>query len=133
CSLYGIADLELLVGDDHKFESRYTFSLVANLPEGREVFIERSPIHHIERLTAPVILFQGTEDLVVPANQAEVMAAALDARGVPHSAVFFAGEGHGFRQADNIVRCLEAELSFYAQTLGFPHPEGVDPVEVKHL
>ena len=45
----------------------------------------------------------------------------------------FEGEGHGFRQAANIIRCLEAELSFYAQVLGFPHPDGVDPVEVENL
>ena len=58
------------------------------------------------------------------------VSAALAAKGVPHSTVFFEGEGHGFRKAENIVRCLEGELSFYAQVLGFPHPEGVEPVVV---
>lgn len=133
CSLYGIGDLELLLVDDHKFESRYTLGLVAPFPEGRATYEERSPLRHVDGLDAPVILFQGTADRVVPPNQTEHMAAALDARGVTHSVVYFEGEGHGFRRAENIVRCLEAELSFYAQTLGFPHPEGVEPVEVHHL
>ena len=133
CSLYGIADLVLLTVDDHKFESRYTASLVAPYPEGAEVYRERSPIHHLERLTSPIIMFQGTDDKVVPPNQTQMVADALRGTSVPFSAVFFEGEGHGFRQAANIIRCLEAELSFYAQVLGFPHPDGVDPVEVENL
>lgn len=133
CSLYGIGDLSLLLADDHKFESRYTVGLVAPWPEGREVYEARSPLFHAGRIGAPVILFQGTADRVVPPEQTEQMAAALDARGVTHAVVYFDGEGHGFRRAANIVRCLEAELSFYAQTLGFPHPDGVEPVEISHL
>ena len=133
CSLYGIADLVLLTTDDHKFESRYTASLVAPYPEGAEIYRERSPIHHLDRLTSPLIMFQGLDDKVVPPSQTQVLVDALSATDVPFAAVFFEGEGHGFRQAANIVRCLEAELSFYAQVLGFPHPDGVAPVTVENL
>lgn len=133
CSLYGIADLELLTFDDHKFESRYTESLVAPYPAGIDVYRQRSPIHFLDRMSSPVILFQGTEDTVVPPSQAEVMEKALGERGIPHAAIYFKGEGHGFRQAANIIRCLEAELSFYAQVLGFPHPADVERVQVEHL
>lgn len=133
CSLYGIADLELLLVDDHKFESRYTTTLVAPHPEGADVYRERSPIHHLDALTSPLIMFQGLDDRVVPPAQTEMVANALRERGVPHAAIYFEGEGHGFRQAQNIKRCLEAELSFYSQVLGFPHPEGVEPVVVEHL
>ena len=66
-----------------------------------------------------------------PATQPAVD--ALAARGVPYAAVYFEGEGHGFRQAPNIRRCLEAELSFYAQVLWFPHPDEIDPVVVENL
>src|SRR5690606_8843360 len=130
CSLYGVGDLELLTSDDHKFESRYTQRLVGPYPERVDVYRERSPIHHLERFDAPLILFHGTEDRVVPPNQSQIVADALREKGVPHALVFFEGEGHGFRQAANIVRCLEGELSFYAQVLGFPHPDGVEPVPV---
>jgi len=133
CSLYGIADLALLLSDDHKFESRYTISLVAPYPEGAAVYEERSPIHHLDRLTAPLALFQGIDDKVVPPAQTRMVADALHERAVPYSVTYFAGEGHGFRQAQNIIRCLEGELSFYAQVLGFPHPEGVAPVTVENL
>lgn len=132
-SLYGIADLEALAGDDHKFESRYTHSLVAPYPEGAAIWRERSPIGEIARLRRPLILFQGTEDRVVPPAQSRMVAEALEAAGVAHAHLEFEGEGHGFRRAETLIRCLEAELSFYTQVLGLPHPADVEPVEVRHL
>jgi dipeptidyl aminopeptidase/acylaminoacyl peptidase len=127
-SHYGIGDLEALVRDTHKFESRYTDGLVGPYPEQRERYVERSPIHFPERLSCPVIFFQGLEDRVVPPNQAEAMVEALAARGIPHAYVPFEGEQHGFRKAENIATALEGELYFYSQILGFEvdvHPASV--------
>ncbi|HEX7096554.1 MAG TPA: S9 family peptidase [Acidimicrobiales bacterium] len=118
-SHHGIADLEALVRDTHKFESRYLDRLVAPYPEQRDVYVARSPIHHTERLSAPMIVLQGADDRVVPPNQAEMLVAALREKGIPHEYLLFEGEGHGFRRAENIVRALEAELAFYARVLGF--------------
>ena len=70
---------------------------------------------------------------MVPPSQSEVIVDALDRRGVPHSYVVFEGEGHGFRTAANVTRCLDAEWSFYCQVLGIPHPADVEPVVVRHL
>ncbi|MPY76098.1 MAG: prolyl oligopeptidase family serine peptidase [Alphaproteobacteria bacterium] len=121
-SHYGIGDLEALVRDTHKFESRYMDSLVGPWPEARETYRARSPIHHADRLDCPVIFFQGTEDKVVPPNQAEDMVAALRGKGIPVACLLFEGEGHGFRRAENIKRALEAELGFYGRIFGFsPH------------
>jgi dipeptidyl aminopeptidase/acylaminoacyl peptidase len=129
-SHYGVADPALLAAETHKFESRYLDGLLGPYPEARDVYEARSPLHHADRITAPIILFQGLEDRVVPPSQSEAMAAALARNGVPHAYVAVAGEQHGFRDAANIVRCLEAELSFYAQILGIPHPEGISRVEL---
>ena len=90
-SHYGIGNLEALAQDTHKFESRYTDWLVGPLPETQARYVERSPIHHVERLACPVIFFQGLEDRVVPPNQAESMVAVLAERGLPHGYVPFEG------------------------------------------
>jgi dipeptidyl aminopeptidase/acylaminoacyl peptidase len=132
-SHFGIADLELLARDTHKFESRYLDWLVGPYPGEQATYRERSPIHHLEGITRPVILFQGLEDRVVPPQQAEVMAAALRERGVPVAHLTFPGEGHGFRQAENIARTLEAELSFYGQVFGFAPAGEIEPVAVDGL
>lgn len=126
-SHYGIGDLEALARDTHKFESRYTDWLVGPLPETRARYVERSPIHHPERLGCPMIFFQGLEDRVVPPNQAEAMVEVLARRGIVHAYVPFEGEQHGFRRAENIRTALDGELYFYSQVFGFeaPQPPGV--------
>ena len=118
-SYYGIADLEALARDTHKFESRYMDRLVGPYPEQAELYRERSPINHVDGLSCPVIFFQGLEDAVVPPNQAEMMRDALEAKGLRVACLMFEGEQHGFRRAQTIVRALEAELGFYGEVFGF--------------
>jgi dipeptidyl aminopeptidase/acylaminoacyl peptidase len=130
-SHYGIADLAALAADTHKFESRYLDGLVGPYPEAADVYAERSPIHHLDGFDRPLIVFQGLEDEVVPPNQAEAIVAALEAKGVPVAYVPFAGEQHGFRQAPNIRRALEAELWFYGHVLGFAPADDIEPVEMR--
>ena len=112
-SYYGVSDLGVLVRDTHKFESRYLDSLIGPYPEMEAVYRERSPIFHTERLSAPIIFFQGDEDSVVPPNQAELMVDALRKKGTPVVYLLFKGEQHGFRKSENIKRALDAELEFY--------------------
>jgi len=117
-SYYGISDLEVLQQDTHKFESRYNDSLVGPYPEAKDVYYARSPIHFTDRLSCPIILFQGLDDKVVPPNQSEMMADAVRKKGLKVKYVTFEGEQHGFRKAENIVRALEEELAFYKDVFG---------------
>jgi dipeptidyl aminopeptidase/acylaminoacyl peptidase len=132
-SYYGVSDLEALAKDTHKFESRYLDRLIGPYPERRDLYLDRSPIHFTDRLSCPVILFQGLEDKVVPPNQAELMVEALRKKGLPVAYVAFVGEQHGFRRAENIKRTLEGELYFYARVFGFPLADAVEPVPIENL
>ncbi len=132
-SYYGVADLELLARDTHKFEAHYLDWLLGPLPQAASLYRARSPIHHLDHFDTPVILFHGEDDTVVPVSQAERLAAALSARRIPHALLRYAGEGHGFRKADNIRRSYEAELFFYARILGFPLVGDVAPVRITDL
>jgi dipeptidyl aminopeptidase/acylaminoacyl peptidase len=114
-SYYGVSDLEALARDTHKFESRYLESLVGPYPLRRDIYLARSPIHSAERLSCPVIFFQGLQDLVVPPAQAENMVQALRSRGLIAPLVTFANEQHGFRRKETIIRALTAELAFYCK------------------
>lgn len=132
-SLYGIADLAVLAGDTHKFESRYTDGLIGGTPdEVPEIYAARSPLEHLDGLNCPMLIQQGTADRVVPPNQATLMADAVRAKGLPVALVMFDGEGHGWRRAETIVASLEAGLSFYGQVFGF-EPAGVARLEVENL
>jgi dipeptidyl aminopeptidase/acylaminoacyl peptidase len=132
-SYYGVADLAALAADTHKFESRYLDRLVGPWPEAEAVYRARSPIHAAERLSAPLIVFQGAEDSVVPPAQAEVVVEALRANGLPVAYLLFEGEQHGFRRAGTIRRAAEAELWFYGRILGFEPADAIEPVDVENL
>lgn len=132
-SHFGVSDLEALEVDTHKFESQYSRSLIGPYPERRDLYFARSPIHFTDRLSCPVIFFQGLEDKVVPPNQAEMMVEALREKKLPVAYVTFEGEQHGFRQAKNIKRSLDGELYFYSRIFGFDLAEEVEPVEIENL
>jgi dipeptidyl aminopeptidase/acylaminoacyl peptidase len=128
---FGISDLETFAKETHKFESRYLDKLVGPYPQHRDRYVARSPIH--QRLSCPVIFFQGLEDAIVPPNQSERMYQALRAKGVATAYLAFEGEQHGFRRADTIRRCLEAELYFYAKVFGLELADPVEPVPIDNL
>ena len=132
-SYYGVSDLESLARDTHKFEARYLDRLIGRYEAHRDLYRDRSPIHRVNRLSCPVIFFQGLEDKVVPPDQAEKMVQALRAKGIPVAYVPFAGESHGFRRAENIRRALEAELYFYSRIFGFTPADAIAPVTIANL
>jgi len=132
-SYYGVSDLEAIAKDTHKFESHYLESLIGPYPEKRDSYVQRSPIHFTDRLSCPIIFFQGLEDKVVPPDQAVKMFDAVKSKGIPTAYVPFEGEQHGFRRAENIKRALEAELYFYSTVFGFQLTENIEPVEIKNM
>jgi dipeptidyl aminopeptidase/acylaminoacyl peptidase len=129
---FGVADLEALATDTHKFESRYLDRLIGPYPERRDLYRERSPIEHVEQFSRPLIVLQGLEDQIVLPNQATMIVEALERKRVPVAYLAFEGEQHGFRQEGNVRRALDSELSFYSQVLGFalPAEEGIAPVAI---
>jgi dipeptidyl aminopeptidase/acylaminoacyl peptidase len=116
-SRFGIADLETFRLQAPKFQAHELDRLVGPYPEALAIYRARSPLHAIDRIARPVLLLHGLEDTVVPPSQAQVMAEALERRGVQHVLLTFPGEGHGFRRPENIRRALEVELSFYVEAL----------------
>ena len=132
-SYYGVSDLEALATDTHKFESRYLDGLIGPYPERKDLYVARSPIHSAERLSCPVIFFQGLEDKVVPPNQAQMMVEILKAKGLPVAYVAYEGEQHGFRRAENIKRTLDGEFYFYSRVFKFELAESVEEVPIYNL
>lgn len=128
-SHYGIGDLTALARDTHKFESRYLDGLLGD----ESALVERSPINHLDRFNCPVIFFQGSEDKVVPPNQSQSMARALRAKGIPVAYLEFAGEGHGFRDADNIIRTVQAEYAFFCRVFEIEPADSLPDIAIDNL
>jgi dipeptidyl aminopeptidase/acylaminoacyl peptidase len=132
-SYYGVADLVTFHEETHKFESHYDEYLVGPWPEAVDLYRERSPVTHADSISDPLLLLQGLDDKVVPPPQAEVIVDALKRRGIPYAYIAFAGEGHGFRKAENIKRAAEAHLSFLAQVSGFEQADEIESIEIENL
>ena len=101
CS-YGVSNQFALLMDTHKFEERYTFWLLGELPEAADLYRERSPVFQADKIVDPIIVFQGTDDVVVPQDQSDGIVASLKRRGITHEYHVFEGEGHGWRKAETI-------------------------------
>ncbi len=132
-SYYGVSDLEILAKDTHKFESRYLDKIIGPYPESAQLYRDRSPLYHLDKLGKPIIFFQGLEDKIVPPNQAEMMVEALRKKDIPVAYIAFEVEQHGFREAKNIKRATEAELYFYAKIFGFEPADRIEPVNIENI
>jgi dipeptidyl aminopeptidase/acylaminoacyl peptidase len=114
-SYYGIADLAAISQDTHKFEQSYLEQLIG---ENRALWETRSPINFVNQIHSPLILFQGEEDAIVPKNQSIKIYESLKQQGTSVDLHIYPGEGHGFRQAENIVYSLNQEAEFYIKAFG---------------
>ena len=108
-------------------------TLIGPLPQAQSVYDSRSPLNHLEGFKAPLIVFQGADDPVVPPNQSAAIVEALRARKIPLAYLLFPGEGHGFRKPENIVRSLQSELSLYGQVFGFTPADELPPLAIEHM
>lgn len=132
-SHYGVTDLELLAQDTHKFEARYLDLLIGEYPAKKNIYIERSPIHHVKNLSKPIIFFQGSEDKIVLPSQAELMVNALREKHLPVAYVLFEGEQHGFRKAENIRKSLDGQFYFFSKIFRFQMADKVEPIPIENL
>jgi dipeptidyl aminopeptidase/acylaminoacyl peptidase len=132
-SHFGIGDLELFIKETHKFEAHYVDTLIGPYPERADLYRDHSAIHFADNLKAPVILFQGLEDRVVPPSQAEEFVAACRKKQLPYAYVAFEGEQHGFRQEENIRRSIEGEMYFLSRIFDFTTADPIEPVKIENF
>ncbi len=132
-SYFGVLDLERLAASMHKFEAHYLEWLLGPYPEERTTYLERSPLRFADRIARPLLFLQGLQDRVVPPSQVEAMVEQLRARRLPFAYLVFEGEQHGFRRANTIARCLEAEYAFYCRVLAIEPRTPLLPLEIENL
>ncbi|MHB8529295.1 MAG: S9 family peptidase [Caulobacteraceae bacterium] len=132
-SFYGVADLAALARDTHKFESRYLDGLIGPYPAAKAIYAARSPLNRLDGFRAPLIVFQGAEDPIVPPSQAHMILSALRARGLTVAYLEFAGESHGFRRAETLIACKEAELYFLGRVFGFTPADSLPAIPIENL
>ncbi|MBI1197802.1 MAG: prolyl oligopeptidase family serine peptidase [Phenylobacterium sp.] len=128
CAYFGISDVAVWAAETHKLESRYPDYLVGPRETSAELWKARSPLHHADRIRAPLLMLQGDRDKITPPNQSERILENLKRRGVPVGYILFEGEGHGFRKSETNLASLQAELAFFSRIFGVTPPERLPPI-----
>ncbi len=118
-NLFGVSNQFGLAMETHKFEERYTDSLIGPLPAASALYRERSPAFFADKIVDPIAIFQGEIDEVVPKNQSDAIVASLKARGIPHEYHVYAGEGHGWRKTETIEAFFASLEKFLKQHVLF--------------
>ncbi|KAI3612802.1 peptidase s9 prolyl oligopeptidase [Moniliophthora roreri] len=116
---YGISDMRKLDEVLHKFEYYLCDRLMGGTyEECEDVWKARSPIYHVDKVEMPLLILQGKEDTVIPAEQMIEVEQALKAKGCKVELILFDGEGHGWRKASTVRTELERSLAFFNEVLG---------------
>ncbi len=132
-SYFGLSELITFIQHTHKFEARYLDKLIGPYPKEKDLYIKRSPLYSADKISCPVLLLQGEEDMVVPKEQAEMMFKALLKQKIPTAYLLFPHEQHGFRSSKNIKRALEAEHYFYSKIFGFEVMDKIEPINIENF
>ncbi|MHB8447530.1 MAG: alpha/beta hydrolase family protein [Rudaea sp.] len=118
----GVYDLRLMYtrGDVPQYEFGENYLKMA-LGENQDELWDRSPIAHLDRLKAKVMLIVGGADRRVPPVQGENLHAALLKRHVEHEWLYERTEGHGFYGEGNRTELLQRVLAFLDAQIGPKH------------
>jgi dipeptidyl aminopeptidase/acylaminoacyl peptidase len=91
-----------------------------SLADDREMLERISPIHKIDQIAAPLLIFHGREDPRVPVYESEQMAAALQERGIEVGLTIFEDEGHSITKRTNILAAHAEMGAFLNRVLDSP-------------
>jgi dipeptidyl aminopeptidase/acylaminoacyl peptidase len=82
------------------------------------LYRDRSPIHTLDRVRAPLLVLQGANDTNVPRTESDEVVAALRARHSTVDYVVYPGEGHGFTHRDHRIDAMTRTVEFFRSRLG---------------
>ena len=114
----GVYDLEMMreVGDVPLTQAGRNYLDQALGDDGIDLH-QRSPINHLEKLTAPLLIVHGALDQRVPLMQAEALRKRMDTLNKPYEWLVKPNEGHGFYNKDNKVELFNTMLTFMEKNL----------------
>jgi acetyl esterase/lipase len=123
-SYFGPTDLELPATDETR--PLLVDFLGGTLEEARDAYHRASPVNYVDGGDAPMLLFQGTNDPLVPPVHATRMADAMQAAGVAGRVELLVGAGHGDWTPEEFARTSAAMLAFFREHLGLPAAAATD-------
>lgn len=103
-NLFGVVNFETFFANTEPWMAAISTVEYGDPATEADLLRRLSPIHKVDRVTAPTIVLHGANDTNVPVVEAEQVVASLEQRGIPVKYVLFPDEGHGWRKTANRVR-----------------------------
>lgn len=116
-NLFGIVNFETFFAHSEPWMAAISTIEYGDPVTQADLLRQLSPIHKMDRITAPVLVQHGRNDTNVPFVEAEQVVNSLRQRGVPTELVEFADEGHGFRKTPNRIRSAVTLVEWFVKYL----------------
>ncbi|MGQ5521981.1 S9 family peptidase [Chitinimonas sp. PSY-7] len=94
------------------------YEMVGNPEKDKELMQSASPVFHVDKINAPLLVLQGAKDPRVNIAESDQIVDALKKRGVEVEYIVKQNEGHGFANQENRFEAYEAMERFFAKHLG---------------
>jgi fermentation-respiration switch protein FrsA (DUF1100 family) len=119
-AMYAPTDLDSFINEGNPDAQKIWRPLIGDntTEEGRALLRERSPFHHIEKITKPVLLAQGGKDNIVYQEQADRFVEAMQKQKKPVTYVLYPDEPHDLRRSENWVSLFAIAERFFHEHLG---------------
>ncbi len=114
----GISSLVTFLENTSPYRRRVREVEYGFLDTDRDFLIEASPMTHVDRIRAPLMLIHGANDPRVPVSEARQLHASLVARGVDSELLVYEDEGHGLAKRANRLDAFPRMLAFLRRNLG---------------
>lgn len=114
----GMSNLETFLENTAEYRRAHRESEYGTLAHDRETLRRVSPIHKVDRITAPLMVIHGANDPRVPVSEAEQIVSSLRSRGVPVKYLRYEDEGHGLSKLKNKLDCYPQVAAFLKEHLG---------------
>jgi dipeptidyl aminopeptidase/acylaminoacyl peptidase len=116
--IVGISNFVTFLENTSPYRRSHREGEYGSLEHDREFLTSISPIHHVDKIIAPLMVIHGANDPRVPLGEAEQMVGALRARGVPVEFLVYDDEGHGLVKLKNMLDAYPKMAVFLDKHLG---------------
>ncbi len=115
--IVGISSFTTFLENTSAYRRAHREAEYGSLETDREFLESISPINHVDRIEAPLIVIHGANDPRVPLSEAEQLVAALKTRGISTEFIVFDDEGHGIAKLKNKLVAYPAIAGFLDRVL----------------
>lgn len=94
------------------------YEMVGDPEKDKEILMATSPVFHVDKIKAPLLIAQGANDPRVAKSESDQIVDALKKRGIDVPYIVKDNEGHGFQNEENRFEFYRAMEEFLGKHLG---------------